>query len=96
MQKQRIRHQHAHTQQPPHAVIVHETQHNAFRESTVQPAAEQLRVNEFGGGVDGGEGVARHAGGVGCGREGEEEEAAEGAHGLDVEEEEAPEPGNGY
>jgi hypothetical protein len=47
MHIRRIRQQNPHAQKPPDAIIVHQPKHNGFRESKMQPAAEQLGVDEI-------------------------------------------------
>ena len=95
MQKERIRHQHAQARQPPDAIVVHEAQHDSFDEREMQPAADQLRVNEFRRRVDSCQRVPGHATGVDRRREGEHEKPADRAQGLDVEQQESPEPWDG-
>lgn len=95
VQKERIRHQHAQARQPPDAVVVYESQHHPFNEREMQPAADQLRVDEFRRRVDCCQRVSGHATGVDRRRECEHEKPADRAQGLDVEQQESPEPWDG-
>ena len=62
----RVRQEHAYAQESPDAVVVHQAEHDGFGEGKVQPAAEELGVDELACGLDGGQGVARHGAGVHC------------------------------